>query len=70
VAEQREHGQEERVRDQHGRKHAECAADAELRDEVEPEEGETRHRDRDRQAREEHCAAGRCTGFGRRFPGG
>ena len=40
VAEERQHREQQRVRDQHGRQHAERAADPELRDEVEADEGE------------------------------
>ena len=43
---------------QHRREHAEGAADPELRDEVEADQREAAHRDRDRQAGEEHGAPG------------
>ena len=62
VPELREHRDQERVRDQHRRQHAEGRADAELRDEVEAEEREAGHGDRDRQAGEDHCAP--CGGAG------
>ena len=58
VAEERQHGRQQGVRDQHRGEHAEGAADAELGDEVEPDERQAGHRDRDREAGEEHGAAG------------
>ena len=63
VAEQRQHGEQERVRQQHRGQHAERAADSELGHEVEAEEGQPAHGDRDGQPREDHGAAGRCPGF-------
>ena len=60
----REHGDQERVRDEDGRQDAERAADTELRDEVEPEERETRYGDGDGETREDHRAPGRRTRFG------
>ena len=63
VAEQPQHRDQERVREEHGRQHAERAADPELRHEVEPEEREPADADRDREAREEHGAAGGGAGL-------
>ncbi len=65
VTEQRQDGEQERVREQHGRQHAERAADAELGDEVEAEERESRDRDGDGQAGEEHGTARGRAGLGR-----
>ena len=65
VPEQRQHGEQERVRDQDGGQHAERGADAELGDEVHAEERETRHRDRHREAGEDHGASGRRARLGR-----
>ena len=56
VPEERQYREQQRVGDQHGGEHAEGAADAELGDEVEAEEGEPRHRDGDGQSGEEHGA--------------
>ena len=58
VAEEPQHRDEQRVREQHRGQHAERAPDPELGDEVEPEEGEPTHADRDRQAGEQHGPAG------------
>ena len=70
VPELREHCDEQRVRDQHGGENAERRADAELRHEVEAEDGEAAHGDRDRQAGEQHRPARRSArlggGIGRR----
>ena len=57
VAELRQHGDQQRVRDEHRREDAERRADAELGDEVEPEEREPGHRDGHRQTGEERRAA-------------
>ena len=70
MPEQAEHRDQERVRDQDGRQDAECRPDPELRHEVEPEEGETRDRDRNRQAGEEHGPAGGRTCLGCRVDWG
>ena len=66
VPELGEHGQEEGVGNHHRGQNTESAADPELRDEVEAEEREPAHRDRDRQAGEEHRTAGRRARLGRR----
>ena len=66
VAEQREDGEQEGVRKQHRRQDAERAPDPELRHEVEAEEREPGHRDRDRQPGEQHRAARRRAGLGGR----
>ncbi len=72
VAEEREDGRQERARDQHGREDAEGAANTELRDEVEPEEGQPADRDGNRHAGEDHRAtcggAGLGSGVPRREP--
>ena len=65
VAEERQHGEEERVRDQHGRQDAKSAADPELRDEVEADEGQAADRDGDRETGEEHGSPGGGAGFRR-----
>ncbi len=65
VAEQRQHGEEERVRDQHGRQDAESAAHPELRDEVEADEGQAADRDGDRETGEEHGSPGGGAGLRR-----
>jgi hypothetical protein len=57
VAELGQHRNEERVGDQDGRQHAERRPDAQLRDEVKPEEGESRDGDRDGHAGEEDGTA-------------
>ena len=64
VAELRQHRDQQRVRDQHGREHAEGAADAELRHEVEAEERETADGDCDGQAREQDGPPRGRTGIG------
>ena len=56
VPELGQHGDQQRVRDEHRRENAERAADAELRDEVEAEEREPRDGDRNGDAGEEHGA--------------
>ena len=66
VPELGENGQKQRVGDQHRGQNAESAPDPELRDEVEAEEREPAHRDRDRQAGKEHRTAGRRSRLGRR----
>ena len=70
VPELREHRDQQRVRDQNGGEDAERRADAELRHEVEAEDGEAAHRDRDGQACEQHrpaCGSARLgCGIGRR----
>ena len=53
-----EHGDQERVGDQDRRQHAQGRADPELGHEVEAEEREAGDRDRNREAREQHCPAG------------
>ncbi len=65
VAEQRQDGEQERVRDQHGRQHAEGAADSELGHEVEADEGEAADRDGHGQPGEEHRSPGRGARFRR-----
>ena len=64
VPELREHCDQQRVRDQHGSENAERRADAELRHEVEAEDGEAAHGDRDRQACEQHRPACRRARLG------
>ena len=54
MAELRQHGDEQGVRDQDCRQNAERAADSELRHEVEAEEGEAGDGDRDGEAGEDH----------------
>ena len=66
VPELGENGQKQRVGDQHRGQNAESAPDPELRDEVEAEEREPAHRDRDGQAGKEHRTAGRRSRLGRR----
>ena len=66
VPELREHGDEQRVRDEHGREHAERRADSELCDEVEAEEREAGDRDRDGQAGEDRRSARGSARLGRR----
>ena len=66
VSELRQHGDEQRVRDQHGREDAERRADSELRDEVEAEEREAGHRDRHRQTGEDHRSTRRGSRLRRR----
>ena len=68
VAEQPQHREQQRVRDQHRRQHAEGAADPELRHEVETEEREAADRDGDRQAGEQHRAPCRRAGLGGGVP--
>ena len=72
VSELRQRGDEQRVRHQHRRQDAERGADAELRDEVEAEEGEPADRDGDREPGEERRAtrggAGLCGGVRGREP--
>jgi hypothetical protein len=67
VTQLRQHCDQQRVRDQHRGEHAERGTDPELGDEVEPEEGKARDRDRDRQPGEEDCAAGRRPSLGGRL---
>jgi hypothetical protein len=64
VAEQPEDRQQQRVRDQHRRQYAERAADAELGHEVQAEEREPGHGDRDGEAGEQHSPAGRRARLG------
>ena len=66
MAELRQHGDEQGVRDQDGRQNAERAADSELRHEVEAEEGETGDGDRDGEAGEDHRSPRRRARLGRR----
>ena len=66
VSELRQHGDEQRVRDQHGREDTERRTDSELRDEVEAEEREAGHGDRHRQTGEDHRPARRGSRFSRR----
>jgi hypothetical protein len=66
VPELREHRDQERVGDQDRRQHAQGRADAELRDEVEAEEREPSHGDGNRQACEQHGAAGGGASLGGR----
>ena len=65
MPELREHGDEERVRQEDSRQDTERRADAELRNEVEAEEGEAGDGDRDRQAREDRRSASGRTGLRR-----
>ena len=64
VAEERQHCQQQRVRDQHRGQDAEGAADSELGHEVQADEGQAAHRDGHRQAGEEHGTPGGGAGFG------
>ena len=66
VAELRQHGDEQRVRDEDRRQDAERAADPELRDEVEAEERETGDGDRDGETGEDHRSPRRRARLGRR----
>ena len=67
--EEPEDREQQRVRDQDGREDAERAADPELRDEVEPEEREAGHGDRDREAGEEDGPPRRGSRLGRGLAG-
>ena len=69
VAQEPQDREQQRVRDQDGREDAERAADPELRDEVEPEEREAGHGDRDREAGEEDGPPRRGSRFGRGLAG-
>ena len=64
-AEQRQDGGQQRVGEQHRGQDAERAADAELRDEVEPDQRQPGDRDRHGHAREDHRAPGRRSRGGR-----